>query len=179
MVGPTQLDVIIHPVRSRILSVVTDRTTTATAIADLLPDVPRPSVYRHVNKMIAAGILRIVRETKVRGATEKWLEVCESRTQLKMEDLRGMSDEQRWALVNNLLMMLSADYRNAVQRTNHTLPVPLICSVAINLNEKERKEFWQEMLKLVQRYRMEIRPEGRELFSFGCALLPDLDREPS
>ncbi|MBS1706577.1 MAG: helix-turn-helix domain-containing protein [Armatimonadetes bacterium] len=173
----SKLDLVIHPVRSRIVSLVTDRELTATAIADLMPDVPRPSVYRHVNRLAAAGVLKIVREAKVRGATEKWLQVADDRSQLNLDEIKQMSSEERWALVNNLLLMLSADYRNALIKAQHELASPMICSLALHLTDKERQEFWKDLLQLVQRHKLGKGPEGRSRFSLGAALLPDMDPE--
>ena len=64
-------DILLHPVRLRIvLTVAGDEATTAD-IAERLPDVPQATLYRHIAKLADSGILDIVGERRARGAVEK------------------------------------------------------------------------------------------------------------
>jgi DNA-binding transcriptional ArsR family regulator len=66
------VDVLLHPVRLRIVrALASAREATVQEIADALPDVPPATLYRHVNKLAAAGLIAAVSERAVRGATER------------------------------------------------------------------------------------------------------------
>lgn len=65
-------EVIMNPVRQRIVQyLMVHRTGTVGEIAQELSDVPRPSLYRHVNVLLEAGCLRVVAQRSVRGAVER------------------------------------------------------------------------------------------------------------
>ena len=65
-------DLLLHPVRLRIVKAfLGDRALTTRQLAAELPDVPAASVYRHVGRLAAAGVLNVVSERRVRGITER------------------------------------------------------------------------------------------------------------
>src|SRR5215831_1697445 len=64
----TSADLLLHPVRLRILQTfLGDRTLTTSDLQAELPDVPPASLYRHVGKLVDAGVLAVVSERRVRG----------------------------------------------------------------------------------------------------------------
>lgn len=59
--GLTRTDVVLHPVRSRIVrSFLGTERRTAGELTRLLPDVPQASLYRHLNALIDGKILRVI-----------------------------------------------------------------------------------------------------------------------
>ena len=61
-----------HPVRFRIVtSLLGGRRLETNAIAELLPDVPPATLYRHVKRLVESGILLVAEERHSRGATER------------------------------------------------------------------------------------------------------------
>lgn len=73
MADPRILDVVVHPVRLRILHEIADRERTTAQLRDALPDVTPATLYRHVGALLDAGVLTVVAERRVRGATERTL----------------------------------------------------------------------------------------------------------
>lgn len=89
----TRSDLLLHPVRLRIvLAAVGDEVTTAD-ISERLPDVPQATLYRHVAILTRAGVLDVVSERQTRGAVEKTLTVNADRARLGPEDAKGMSPD--------------------------------------------------------------------------------------
>lgn len=70
---PTTADLVLHPVRLRILQAIARRELTTAQLRELLPDVTPATLYRHVATLIEAGILTVVAERRVRGAVERTL----------------------------------------------------------------------------------------------------------
>jgi hypothetical protein len=65
-------DLLLHPVRLRIVEAfLGDRALTTLQLREELPDVPAGSLYRHVAKLVDAGVLSVVGERRVRGAVER------------------------------------------------------------------------------------------------------------
>ncbi|MEW9556501.1 helix-turn-helix domain-containing protein [Nonomuraea sp. NPDC050783] len=66
------LDLLLHPVRLRIVHAMSGgRTRTTSDLCASLPDAPKTTVYRHVGLLVEAGVLEIVHEQRVHGAVER------------------------------------------------------------------------------------------------------------
>jgi DNA-binding transcriptional ArsR family regulator len=64
-------DLVLHPVRLRIVQSIGAGEVTTAALAAKLPDVPQATLYRHVSRLVEGGLLESVAERRVRGATER------------------------------------------------------------------------------------------------------------
>lgn len=68
----TVVDLILHPVRMQIVQCLTLTPNLTTAqLAERLPSVPQASLYRHLSKLVEAGLIAIVEQNQVRGTLEK------------------------------------------------------------------------------------------------------------
>jgi DNA-binding transcriptional ArsR family regulator len=64
--------VINHPARMRIFQALNGVALSINQLAQVLPDIPKPSLYRHVHKMLEAGVLQIARIRHVQGIEERF-----------------------------------------------------------------------------------------------------------
>ncbi len=65
-------ELLLHPVRLRIIGAfLGDRKLTTADLRAEIPDVPPTSLYRHLGRLIDAGVLDIVAERRVRGTVER------------------------------------------------------------------------------------------------------------
>jgi Helix-turn-helix domain len=65
-------DLLLHPVRLRIVQAfLGDRQLTTTQLRAELADVPAASLYRHVTRLVDAGVLRVVSERGMHGSVER------------------------------------------------------------------------------------------------------------
>jgi DNA-binding transcriptional ArsR family regulator len=63
---------ILHPVRMRIiLALAQGRALTAQQLGAELSDVAQATLYRHLNRLLTAGVLKVQEERQVRGALER------------------------------------------------------------------------------------------------------------
>ncbi|RDI54337.1 helix-turn-helix domain-containing protein [Nocardia mexicana] len=66
------IELLAHPVRLRIVHAMSSgRTRTTAELCARLPDVSKATVYRHVELLVAGGILEVAEEYRVRGAVER------------------------------------------------------------------------------------------------------------
>ncbi|MCW6008885.1 helix-turn-helix domain-containing protein [Micromonospora sp. CPCC 205371] len=96
--GPGIVETVLHPVRLRIVHALVDRELTARQLGAVLSDVPQASLYRHVGRLVDAGVLRVTREERVRGGTQRTYTVVESAVTLAPQDFAAASlaDHQRY-----------------------------------------------------------------------------------
>ncbi|MFC7646807.1 helix-turn-helix domain-containing protein [Streptosporangium lutulentum] len=65
-------DLLLHPVRMRILQALFDADPMTTAqLRDRLPDIAPATMYRHIAVLTDAGVLEVVGEKRVRGTMER------------------------------------------------------------------------------------------------------------
>ncbi|HEV3389807.1 MAG TPA: helix-turn-helix domain-containing protein [Solirubrobacteraceae bacterium] len=95
----TSAEVLLHPVRLRIVQVfLGDRALTTTELRSELPDVPAASLYRHVARLVDAGVLAVVSERRVRGALERTYILRLAAANIGVGEFEQMSvDEHRQA----------------------------------------------------------------------------------
>lgn len=67
-------EILINPVRTRIIQVAAEKgNLTANDICELMPDIPRTTLYRHIKLLLDNQILLVVNEEKIRGSLERTL----------------------------------------------------------------------------------------------------------
>lgn len=66
-----RIDLILHPVRFRILEALVGETLTTQELADRLPDVPKSSIYRYIRQLLDGDMIAIDGTRPVRGVVEK------------------------------------------------------------------------------------------------------------
>lgn len=67
----SKADLIIHPVRMRILQFLSRKKLTTQEIANRMPDVPLSSLYRHLKKLLDGGMIEISETHTINGLEEK------------------------------------------------------------------------------------------------------------
>lgn len=64
--------VLLNPIRMRIIQyLATHESVTAGELASIMTDVPRTTLYRHINTLVGSDILSVVGENRIRGTVEK------------------------------------------------------------------------------------------------------------
>ena len=90
----TSADLLLHPVRLRIVQAfLGDRALTTSALAAELADVPPASLYRHVAKLVNAGVLQVVAQRRVRGAVERTYVLRAAAASIQPDEIAAMSRE--------------------------------------------------------------------------------------
>jgi len=92
--APKLADVVMHPVRLRIIQQLGGRDRTTTELRRALPDVPQATLYRHVAALVDAGVVAIAEERRVRGAVERTLTLGERMAHIDAPELRSMQSEE-------------------------------------------------------------------------------------
>jgi len=92
----TRAEVLLHPVRLRIVSEFVGHDRTVRDLADALPDIPQATLYRHVAALVDGGILELVGERAARGPSERVYRVAPGADRIRPEELDAVpAAEQR------------------------------------------------------------------------------------
>ena len=89
----SKLDLVIHPIRYRIIVEISGARMTAKDLAKAMPDIPQATLYRHINALVEGGIISVVAENPVRGTVERVYAIEDNAVNLSPEDIQDMTKE--------------------------------------------------------------------------------------
>ena len=141
-------EVVLHPLRLRIVHALTGRELTTRQLGAELGDIPQASLYRHVGRLVDAGVVRIVREARVRGGTQRTYAVVDAAVTLGPRDLAAASpaDHQRYFAA--FLGALAAGFERAPARD-----VVAFQQVPVWVTPAEARELTAAITALLDRHR--------------------------
>ena len=87
-------EILLHPVRLRIvLAFGAERLTTA-QLAERLPDIAHATLYRQVATLVDAGLLEVVSERRIRGGTERTYALAPEGARLGPEAATALTSDE-------------------------------------------------------------------------------------
>jgi hypothetical protein len=177
----TSADLLLHPVRLRILQAfLGDRSLTTAQLQAELPDIPPASLYRHVAKLVSADILSIVDERRVRGALERTYALQTSRATVKPEDLANLSADEHRRMFFTFLAGIIHDFDIYLERGD----VDLIrdgVSYRLSgmwLTAAEARKLARDLNEILVPAAQNPPRRGRKRWYFGSIVLPAPERRP-
>jgi DNA-binding transcriptional ArsR family regulator len=115
-VAISRADLILHPVRMRLLVALARRQLTARQLSELLPDVPQATLYHHLGILTRAGLLRVVSERHVRATVEKRYALADDTATLSPADLAHASREDHLRYFTIFVATLLGDFARYLQQ---------------------------------------------------------------
>jgi DNA-binding transcriptional ArsR family regulator len=176
----SRASLITHPVRARILTALLGRQLTTQQIAQLLPDVPLPSVYRHMRLLVDAGVLKAVDEVRVKGAPTQVYAVQPGQTSLSPADVRDATRADHQQYLTTLQNKLAEKLRTSLEQTPFDPGKdPIHCLMeSLHLSPDEYREFQQALQAFLEPWRARPPAADRRRLLFAHLLLPDSPDPP-
>lgn len=169
-------DLLLHPVRLRIILAAARRHITAQELADELPDIPQATLYRHINTLTAAGILVVFQERRVHNTFEKTYALPDQALLLTVEDLKDAQPDDYISLVTRYYGLLLGYYVRYIQQgdVDFARDSVFFQSFPAYLSQVEIAELGQAVNAAIQPFlKNEPSPERRR-FILGLMSLPDV-----
>jgi DNA-binding transcriptional ArsR family regulator len=159
---PMQLRAIADPLRSTILDLVLERAATVAELAAAV-DRPKSTVAHHVNVLLEAGMLRVVRTRRVRAIDERYYGRT-GRT-IDVSVVRRPGDPTAPVCVNGLVVAaaesLPAHEADTLYSTIRHARIPA----------KVASQFWRRVDALILEF-TELPRSGDTVFGFAAGLYP-------
>jgi hypothetical protein len=171
-------DLLLHPVRLRIVQAfLGDRALTTSQLRAELPDVPAGSLYRHVARLVDAGVLASVAERRVRGAVERTYVLRTSAARIDVDALASMSrDELRQSFLAFVAGLIGdVDRYLARERIDPLRDGASYNLAAMWLDEAEFAELARELYIVLQPRLANPPTPGRTRRILATILLPASD----
>lgn len=171
---------VIHPVRLRIITLLTGKKMTSLELAKKLPEVPQATLYRHIKQLEEGGIIRITETHQVRGTVEKvYTAGSGEKSHFSAEDIRQLSSEEHTALFASFITGLYEQFLTLTGKMESRpglLEMMGYGTVPIRMRIEELPRFQQDFGELMQRYMKDTAEETVD-FAFTTILFPEVDHE--
>jgi DNA-binding transcriptional ArsR family regulator len=160
--APEQLRALADPLRATLLELLLERAATVTEMAQAV-DRPKSTVAYHVNLLVDAGLLRVVRTRRVRAIEERYYGRV-ART-FYVGVLNRPEDKQVVASIN---MLAEATAESAAAHAADDLRCTLVHA---RIPREDVRNFWAEVQELARRF-AQIPRAGDQVYGFVAGLYP-------
>ena len=171
-------ELLLHPVRLRITQAfLGDRALTTSQLSAELSDVPAASLYRHVAKLVSAGVLQVVAERRVRGAVERTYVLRLAAARVAVADLDVMTADDHRQMFMAFAAGLLADFDRYLQRGKPDLVRDGVAFgiEGLWLDDAEFADLMRDLSRVLQPRRANAPRPGRRRRLLASVLLPGED----
>lgn len=177
----TTADLLLHPVRLRIVQAfLGDRALTTSDLAAELADIPPASLYRHVARLVDAGVLAVVAERRVRGALERTYVLRLLAASIDLDEVESMTaDDHRHAFMAFVAGLLG-DFDRYLARGDIDLLRDGVSYrlAALWLDDAEYAALLRDLTRVLQPRLAKVPGPGRKRRILGSVLLPGSEAGP-
>ncbi|MFJ8261065.1 helix-turn-helix domain-containing protein [Rummeliibacillus sp. NPDC094406] len=151
-------EILMHPVRLKIAQALMrnkEKGLTPLEMVKIIKDVPQATLYRHIQVLHDAGVIKIIKEKKVRSVSEKYYTLNEEAARLNSEELKKSSDEEKLNYVSNYQLTLLTQYQSylsTLKQKNCTEDRSTFSLVELKLGEQDFENFQQDLNDLMLKY---------------------------
>jgi hypothetical protein len=148
-----RLALLLHPVRLRLVHAMrTAGSLTTRELCARLPELPKATVYRQVERLLRGGVLQVESERRVRGAVERRYRLVAEAAAVNADDARSMTLDDHRRVFPAAMAALMADFDAYLDRPGAK---PFADQVSYRqyvvwLSPEERAHFLSELGRLLR-----------------------------
>ncbi len=175
MANREKIDLLLHPARLAILEALAQRPMTTHELSDALPDVPQPSLYRHLKILLEAGMISISETRPVRGLLER-VYTLQSSIHMDPDDVAGLSKAEHLHYFITYTAGLLQGFANYLSRASE--PIDFLGDqvgfneFTFNANSEEMEEFHRTLQSALQKLAGLPQGENRSRRKFALISFP-------
>lgn len=169
-------DLLLHPVRIRIVTELMTHPQTTGQLANRLSDVAQATLYRHIKLLQNGEIIEVAKETPVNGAIERTYSLVEGASRLSADELQDVTQEEHLLYFNTFVASLMETFGRYIQQANPAEVVDDGMSynrAVVHLSDAEREAFHEEMITLVSKYLPNTPAPDRKRFTLASIVIPE------
>jgi DNA-binding transcriptional ArsR family regulator len=170
----SRTDLIIHPVRLRIVSALAARPMTTRQLAAALPDVAQATLYRQVHTLLENGAIEVTGQRTVNGIVESTYATRPGAARFERQEFAAIPPEEHARGLGVMLGTQVVDaeryFKSAGYDTTRDGMTYFRASLA--LTNKEARQLRIELLDLVARWAKKPR-KGRRIRHLAVSSIPE------
>ncbi|HZW03470.1 MAG TPA: helix-turn-helix domain-containing protein [Anaerolineaceae bacterium] len=174
------VDLILHPVRMRLMMTLSGAELTPQQLSERLPEVPPATLYRHVSALHKAGLLHVVAERPVRGAIEKVYTADPHRSVLGTKDLEGLKKDDHLRLFIAFMSGLLRNFQQYLETHSHpdyARDGVGFRQIPLHLDDEEFIQMAQALNKALIPFVQKEPAPHRKLRYFATIVMPVIEAE--
>jgi DNA-binding HxlR family transcriptional regulator len=168
----------LHPVRLRIVLALQGRQLTTRELRAVLPNVPQATLYRHVNRLHEAGVIRAADHRQVHGTVERTWALNHEETRFSPKDFDRLTPDELAQMFSSFIggvLDLYDRYAHSPNRDIERDQLVFYGEMA-HLTDAEAAEVRTQMGNLVRRYAATPPGEGRRRRLLAVFSVPEVER---
>jgi DNA-binding transcriptional ArsR family regulator len=172
-------DLLLHPVRMRILQALFDADPLTTAqLRERLPDIPPATMYRHIAVLADAGVLEVVDEKRVRGTVERSYRVRKEEAVVDPAARAAMTRDDHLRSFTTFAASLMGDFDRYLGHADADphLDGVVYRQAAVWLTEEEHTALVEDIERVVLAHVGNARDDGRIRRVISLVVVPDKPR---
>jgi DNA-binding transcriptional ArsR family regulator len=170
----TKTQIVMNPVRLRIIAALQGRRMTRMELARVLNDVPQATLYRQVNTLAAGGILEVAEQHMVRGIVESTYRMKPGAAHLDRSEFAALPPDEHIKLFSVFAGVQTVEAKRYFEQFHYDTSRDGMTyfRAALLLSDKEARSLRLDLLALVKRYGS--KPSARRRMRFvSIASIPE------
>jgi len=176
----SKTDLILHPIRMRIIqSFAMGGQRTTQQLLKELEDIPQATMYRHLNKLLKAGILHVAEENKVRGTLEKVYSLVQGGEDLTPPDVTQQSSGEHMTLFLKFISSLIGDFSQYVRQAHYDMRKDGLSfrQLHLHLNDEEYTALLGELGQTLRNYASKEAGGTRRRRMISTIIIPEVQED--
>lgn len=153
-----KVEILMHPVRIKICQALLrnkEEGLTPLEMVKILKDVPQATLYRHIQVMVDAGIVSVIKEKKVKSVSEKYYALNEEEIRIGGEEWGKVSIEEKLDYISYYQLLLMTQYQSYLEKLeeqNSQEDRSTFSVVELKLDDEHFTQFQNELNELMIKY---------------------------
>lgn len=167
-------DILLNPVRMRIVQHLSSiESATVGQLAELMKDVPRTTLYRHINMLSERDLLTVVKEEKIRGTYER--EYALNIGKLQEASANNPIEKSVYLFIMKLLTDFEGYFK--IQGADPIKDRLFLSKNTLLLSDEEFDQFKMEYFEIVKKYMNMPIDKERRTRSVSLISSPSISKE--
>ncbi|MFC0562207.1 MULTISPECIES: helix-turn-helix domain-containing protein [Halalkalibacter] len=151
-------EILMHPVRIKISQALMrnrDNGLTPLEMLKIIEDVPQATLYRHIQVLVDYGVIRVLKEKKVRSVSEKYYVLNEEEARLSGDEWKKSPKEKKLNYFSYYQLSLMNQYQNyltKLEEREHAEDGSTFSLLELKLDDQTFRTFQNELNELMIKY---------------------------
>lgn len=173
-------DILMHPVRMKMVQILfrhKEEGLTPLEMVKMLDDVPQATLYRHLQKLTDANIIRILKEKKVRAVSEKYYVINEEELMFNQAEWGRHTREEKMNYFAFYQILLKSRYEDYLIRKENSADVADKATFSIaelQLDDETFDQFQKDLQALILSYHQKEHEANAPHLTVGITIVPEV-----
>lgn len=173
-------DILMHPVRMKMVQILfrhKEEGLSPLEMVNMLDDVPQATLYRHLQKLLDANIIRILKEKKVRAVSEKHYVINEKELMFNQAEWGRHTREEKMNYFAFYQILLKSRYEDYLIRKENEADVidEATFSIAeLQLDDETFAQFQSDLHDLMLSYHQKENKATAPHRTVGITIVPEI-----